>query len=78
MSSYKLTSEREREILRELRNVVGIRLFGTMPDGSEILRDFNSVSEAREAIPTDAVDWVIFELVAPAKRSLCGRVLDSI
>lgn len=58
--------------------VTGIRLLGLNPNGSEFLRDFATVSEARENVPVAAIDWVIFELVKPGKYSQGGRVLDSI
>lgn len=54
-----------------------IRLWGENSDSSELLRDFTSVSEAREAIPTDAKDWVIFALPGD-KRGEDLRVLDCI
>lgn len=54
-----------------------IRLRGEYTDGSEFLLDFHSLTEAREAIPSDASDWVISEIDHPYYPA-CGRVLDSI
>jgi hypothetical protein len=58
-----------------------IRLWTTAQDGSEQTRDFASLSEAREAIPADAADWVIFRLPVQSQLPESARglvVLDSI
>jgi hypothetical protein len=54
-----------------------IRLIWVEVDGSEHLRDFVCVSEAREEVRTEWTDWVIFELGHPHYAGR-GRVLDSI
>lgn len=59
---------------------LNVRLLGERADGSEVLRDFASVSEAREALAEivgELADWVIFELDRPDYAGV-GRVLDCI
>ena len=58
-------------------HVRGIRLLYTLENGSEHLRDFASVSEARDAVTEEMTDWVVFELVEQGRYAVCGRVLDS-
>lgn len=53
-----------------------IRLLWTNPDGAEHFRDFSVVSEAREHVPGDSADWVIFEIDHPHYAAR-GRVLDA-
>jgi hypothetical protein len=40
-----------------------IRLLWQLPDESEHVRFFSSLSEARENIPTEATDWAICRVV---------------
>ncbi len=61
---------------RKPRPSPGVRLLWTAPDGSEHLRDFSTVSEARECIPVDSADWVIVERTVPGRYGVVGRVLD--
>lgn len=75
---YKLTVEREQEIRNQARHVIGIRLLGLDAHGAEFLHDFTTLEAALIAIPSDASDWVIFELVQPGRYSACGRTLASI
>jgi hypothetical protein len=60
---------------------LNVRLLWTAPDGSEHLRDFATVSEAREAraalVGPDCTDWVIFEIEHPHYPA-AGRNLDAI
>lgn len=56
----------------------GIRLLGLDKNGAEFLHDFDSISEGREAVPADAIDWVIFQKVKPGKYTCVGETLDSI
>jgi len=75
---YKLTAAREQEIRNQARHVVGIRLLGLDAHGAEFLYDFTTLEAALVAIPSDATDWVIFELVQPSRYSACGRTLASV
>lgn len=59
------------------RGVVGVRLMWEEPDGSEHVRDFAALSEAREHVTQTMTDWVIFERVEPGRYCVAGRVLDS-
>ena len=54
-----------------------IRLIYTTPEGCEHVRDFSSLSEAREVLPSGTVDWVIFEIDHPYYAAR-GRVLDGV
>ena len=54
-----------------------IRLLFEEASGREGFRDFASVSEAREALTEEMVDWVIFELRDPNVPGVRGRTLDS-
>lgn len=54
-----------------------IRLLWQEADGFEGLKDFGSVTEAREEARSEWIDWVIFEIEHPFYAAV-GRVLDSI
>jgi len=56
----------------------GVRLLWTNADGSEHLRDFNAISEAREHVTADMSDWVIVQRTVTGRYGVVGRVLDCI
>lgn len=59
------------------RGADGVRLLWQQADGSEHLQDFATVTEAREAVTPEMVDWVVVERVRPGKYATAGRVLDA-
>jgi hypothetical protein len=54
----------------------GVRLLWTDANGAEHLRDFASISEAREHVADDMSDWVIVERTISGVYGVVGRVLD--
>lgn len=63
-----------------------IRLSFQREDGSEYVKDFTSVSEAREVAESvmsvelpgeNVIDWVIFKKPAAGRYGRCGSVLDA-